>query len=61
MRPSQQECDRARTVVNAYDAALAEGNPAAVLNGRVITMPGYRVAQLVLERAGATAVDGTAP
>lgn len=61
MRPSQQECDRARTVVNAYDAALAEGNPAAVLNGRVITMPDYRVAQLVLERAGATAVDGTAP
>jgi citrate lyase beta subunit len=51
MSPSADEVQRAKAVCAAYEAAMAEGNPAAVLNGKVITMPDYRLASLVLERA----------
>lgn len=51
MRPSAAEVDRARQVCDVYEETVARGEPAAVLNGRVITLPDYRVARLVLERA----------
>ncbi|BDZ39302.1 aldolase/citrate lyase family protein [Microbacterium suwonense] len=52
MRPSPSAVERARATSSAYESALSEGKPAAVVDGRVVTMPDYRVAQLVLERAG---------
>jgi citrate lyase beta subunit len=51
MTPSAEEVERARRVSEAYEGVLARGEPAAVLDGRVITMPDYRVAQLTLARA----------
>lgn len=52
MAPSAAEIDAARLLCESYEEALELGEPAAVLNGRVITMPDYRVAGLVLARAG---------
>jgi citrate lyase beta subunit len=52
MRPSEEEIARARRVSEAYEEAQRAGDPAAVLDGRVITLPDYRVAQLVLDRVG---------
>jgi citrate lyase beta subunit len=51
MRPTAPEVARANRVVAAYDEATAQGDPAAVLDGRVITLPDYKVAQLTLDRA----------
>lgn len=51
MRPSAAEIANAQAVVEAYDAAAAKGDPAAVLGGKVIVLPDYRVAKLLLERA----------
>jgi citrate lyase beta subunit len=51
MSPSEAEVRRAREVCAAYERALDDGDPAAVLHGKVITMPDYRVASLVLARA----------
>jgi citrate lyase beta subunit len=51
MAPSAEEVERARRVSEAYEGVLERGEPAAVLDGRVITMPDYRVAQLTLARA----------
>lgn len=52
MAPSVAEVDRARVVCRTYEASMERGEPAAVLDGRVITMPDYRVAALVLARSG---------
>jgi citrate lyase beta subunit len=51
MRPTTADVERARRIVTAYDEATAQGDPAAVLDGRVITLPDYKVAQLTLDRA----------
>jgi citrate lyase beta subunit len=51
MAPNSGEVAQAKSVVNTYEQSLDRGEPAAVLNGRVITMPDYRVASLVLARA----------
>jgi citrate lyase beta subunit len=51
MTPNAEEVARARLVSEAYEGVLERGEPAAVLDGRVITMPDYRVAQLTLARA----------
>lgn len=51
MAPSSDEVSQARAVVGTYEESLKRGEPAAVMNGRVITMPDYRVAALVLARA----------
>ncbi|MET0928468.1 MAG: CoA ester lyase [Aeromicrobium sp.] len=51
MAPSPREITAAREVVAAYEEATGRGEPAAVLNGRVVTLPDYRVASLVLARA----------
>jgi citrate lyase beta subunit len=52
MSPGDAEVAAAKITTAAYETALARGEPAAVLNGRVITNPDYRVAVLVLARAG---------
>jgi citrate lyase beta subunit len=52
MSPSPDEVVAAQQLCAAYEAALKAGDPAAVLNNRVITMPDYRVAALTLSRAG---------
>ena len=51
MRPTEAEVERAHRIVSAYDEATAQGDPAAVLDSRVITLPDYKVAQLTLGRA----------
>ena len=53
MKPSPDEIEAAKLVCTTYEAAVSNGDPAAVLNGKVITNPDYRVAQLVLVRGGA--------
>jgi citrate lyase beta subunit len=52
LAPTAAEIARARAVCAAYEEAVGRGEPAAVLDGRVITNPDYRVAGLVLARAG---------
>lgn len=52
LTPTADEIARAREICDAYDAAVRCGDPAAVLDGRVITLPDRRVASLVLARAG---------
>jgi citrate lyase beta subunit len=52
MAPSPAEVERARQVCRSYEDAVDQGEPAAVLDGKVITNPDYRVAGLVLARAG---------
>lgn len=51
MAPGASEIDAAKRVSEAYEKALEQGDPAAVLDGKVITMPDYRVAQRTLARA----------
>lgn len=53
MAPSAAEVAAATAVCEAYEAATARGEPAAILNGKVITNPDFKVALLVLTRAGA--------
>jgi citrate lyase beta subunit len=53
MAPGAGEVSAATGVCEAYEAATAIDQPAAILNGKVITNPDYRVALLTLARAGA--------
>ena len=55
MSPSAEEVTAARQLCEAYETAMKNGEPAAVLNDKVITMPDYRVATLTLSRAGLSA------
>ena len=57
MAPSAAEVTAAQAVCAAYERAVENGEPAAVLDSKVITMPDYRVAALTLSRAG----SGAAP
>jgi citrate lyase beta subunit len=52
MAPTDSEVAVAQRLCRVYEAAMAKGDPAAVLDGRVITMPDYRIAGLLLARAG---------
>jgi citrate lyase beta subunit len=52
MSPTADEVAAAQLLCAAFDEAVARGAPAAVLDGRVITLPDYRVAALKLARAG---------
>jgi citrate lyase beta subunit len=52
MSPSEAEVSAARALCSAYEAAVARGEPAAVLNNRVITNPDYRLGLLTLTRSG---------
>jgi citrate lyase beta subunit len=60
MAPSESEVAAARTLCRTYEGAMERGEPAAFIDGRVVTMPDYRVAALVLARAqeGNEAVGG---
>ncbi|WP_327241790.1 HpcH/HpaI aldolase/citrate lyase family protein [Streptomyces sp. NBC_01320] len=51
MTPSGSEVEAAREVCGSYEDAVKQGAPAAVLNGRVITLPDYRVAARLMARA----------
>jgi citrate lyase beta subunit len=51
MLPSEAEVERARRITAAYEDVMERGEPAALLDGRVITLPDYRVAQHTLARA----------
>jgi citrate lyase beta subunit len=53
MAPSAKEIEAAKEICRAYEAAVERGEPAAVLDSKVITNPDYRVASLVLVRGGA--------
>lgn len=52
MSPSQAEVTAARSICAAYDAAVAEGLPAAVVDGKVVTLPDYRIAARLVARGG---------
>lgn len=52
MVPDAEAVAAATAICTAYEAALAVGEPAAILNNKVITNPDYRVAVLTLTRAG---------
>jgi len=52
MGPSAAQVESARQICAAYESAVDRGEPAAVLNGKVITNPDYRLALLTLTRAG---------
>lgn len=52
MSPNEEDVDAARKVCAAYEDAVSAGAPAAVLDGKVITLPDFRVAARVLARAG---------
>jgi citrate lyase beta subunit len=52
MAPSPAEIESARIICAAYEEAMASGQPAAMVNGKVVTMPDFRVASLVLARSG---------
>jgi len=54
-RPSKVEVDHASRVVAAYDKAYAEGVGAVTVDGRMIDVPVYERAQLLLEREAAIA------
>ncbi|MFI4948989.1 MAG: HpcH/HpaI aldolase/citrate lyase family protein [Alphaproteobacteria bacterium] len=54
-RPSKLEVDHASRVVAAYDKAYAEGVGAVTVDGRMIDVPVYERAQLLLEREAAIA------
>jgi citrate lyase beta subunit len=57
MAPSADEIATAQALCAAFEQATQNGEPAAVLNDKVITLPDYRVATLTLSRAGVTARD----
>lgn len=52
LTPTPDEVVAARALCAAYEEAIGRGDPAAVHEGRVVTMPDYRVAGLTLARAG---------
>jgi citrate lyase beta subunit len=54
MSPSAEEVAAAQELCEAYEAATKAGDPAAVLNNKVITLPDYRVAALTMSRARAS-------
>jgi citrate lyase subunit beta/citryl-CoA lyase len=48
--PTEEEALRAERIVQAYEAAAAEGRGAASLDGKMIDMANIRMARVVLER-----------
>jgi citrate lyase beta subunit len=51
MGPSAEEVRAAQGICDGYEAALRRGEPAAVIDSKVVTMPDYRVARLTVARA----------
>jgi len=56
MSPSEHEVKVATAICLAYQDSMDKGEPAAMVNGKVVTMPDYRVAALTLARAGVEGV-----
>jgi citrate lyase subunit beta/citryl-CoA lyase len=54
--PSADEVDRARRIVEAYDAAVAEGRGAVAVDGEMVDPPVAERARAVLRRAERSAV-----
>ncbi len=52
MTPGPGQVAAALKICEAYESSLGQGIPAGVLDGRVVTLPDYRVASLLLVRAG---------
>jgi citrate lyase beta subunit len=52
MSPSERDVEVAKAVCLAYQDCMERGEPAALVNGKVVTLPDYRVAALTLARAG---------
>ena len=52
MSPSEHDIELATAVCLAYQDCMEKGEPAAMVHGKVVTMPDYRVAALTLARAG---------
>jgi citrate lyase subunit beta/citryl-CoA lyase len=48
--PTEQEALHAERIVQAYEAAVAEGKGAVTLDGKMIDMANIRMARMVLER-----------
>ena len=61
MAPSSAEIESARIICAAYEEAMASGQPAAMVNGKVVTMPDFRVASLVLARSGIASPSADVP
>lgn len=59
MGPSTAEVSAARAVCAGYEQAIKNGEPAAVIGNKVITLPDYRVATLTLSRAGVPRAGAT--
>ncbi|MCG8324311.1 MAG: HpcH/HpaI aldolase/citrate lyase family protein, partial [Thiotrichales bacterium] len=51
--PSSEEVAAAQRIVEAYEAATAEGQGAFALDGKMVDMPMVKAAQRVLARAQA--------
>lgn len=56
--PSPDELNWARTVVQAYDQASAEGRGALSVNGKMVDAANIRMAQTILQRQQAIATKG---
>src|SRR5215470_15085995 len=54
-RPSREEVDHGRRVVDAYDKALAEGDGAVTVDGKMIDVPIVERARLLVAREEAIA------
>jgi citrate lyase beta subunit len=54
LSPTPAEVEAARALCATYEACIERGEPAAVMDGRVVTMPDYRIACLALARVGET-------
>jgi citrate lyase beta subunit len=57
MGPTPDQVVAARQVCERYEQAVHDGEPAAVVGGRVVTMPDYRIASLLLARVGERRAD----
>jgi citrate lyase subunit beta/citryl-CoA lyase/malyl-CoA/(S)-citramalyl-CoA lyase len=49
--PAPEDIDRARRILDAYDAAMAEGRGAVSVDGRMVDQATVRLAQRLWERA----------
>ena len=52
MTPGGDQVAEALKICEAYESSVRQGLPAVVLDGRVVTMPDYRAASVLLVRAG---------
>ncbi|ODU04269.1 MAG: hypothetical protein ABS81_11005 [Pseudonocardia sp. SCN 72-86] len=51
LAPGPDEVRAAEVVCAAYEEAMSRGEPSAIVDGKIVTMPDYRLASVVLARA----------